>query len=508
MTATLHTAFPTPPTTQRNAIQAFGLFIALHLLLFTALPLLLTSNLTLDTIEALAWGHEWQWGYYKHPPMSAWLAEIFRCGTHDWSLYALSQVMVITAFIGAWLLACDLMGPMRATLAVMALEGVHYHNVTSIEFNANVVMYPFWAWASLAFWRALNTGKLGWWAALGLMSGMGTLGKYVFLTLPASMVLYLLLHPAGRAQWRRLGPWLAMAVFVAVMAPHLQWLLDHNAPTLHYAFDRGHAGGAQTTSHWAHELLNFLGAQVLALVPMLSLLAVLGWRPRHLKLASWPDARQWAMLTLGLGPLTLFVAAALLLQINLLQMWAAPLFLVSAPLLMGWRPPESVSIQQAKRFTMAVGLWVGLLASLYAAVLIIGPKLKHHADRTDYPGRQLATTIEAQWHQLTGQPLSIVVGETWVAGNVAAYSNDHPSVYIDGKPEHTLWLTDELVRQRGAVFVWSPKDHADPALMGPLLARFPGLKPMPDLTLTSTVGGHRYDTTVKWSVLMPKAPSP
>jgi hypothetical protein len=96
------------------------------------------------------------------------------------------------------------------------------------------------------------------------------------------------------------------------------------------------------------------------------------------------------------------------------------------------------------------------------------------------------------------------VGETWVAGNVAAYANDHPSVYIDGKPEHTLWLTDELVRERGAAFVWSPKDHADAALMEPLLARFPNLKPMPDLTLSSTVGGQRYDTTVKWAVLMPK----
>lgn len=499
MTATAFTAFP-DRAKARTSTQAFALFLTLHLLLFTALPTLLTSNLPLDTIEALTWGHEWQWGYYKHPPMSAWLAEIFRFGTHDWSLYALSQVMVVTAFIAAWLLAKDLVGPTLATFAVMALEGIHYHNVTSLEFNANLVMYPFWAWASLAFWRALNTGKPGWWALLGLACGLGTLGKYVLLVLPASMMLFLILHPTGRAQWKRGGPWLAMIAFGVVITPHALWLMDHGAPTLHYAMDRGHAEASQTSSHWARELFNFLGAQALALLPMLGLLALLGWSPRAG--LRRPSAEQWALATLGLGPLLLFVAAAVILQINLLHMWAAPLFLTSAPLLLGWSRPAHAHLH-GQRFTCGVIAWVLLMVALYTTALVVGPKMKHHADRTDYPGRQLAKSVEQRWHEFTGQSLAIVVGETFIAGNVAAYSTDHPSVYINGKSSDALWLNDELVRDHGAIFVWS-KNPSDQALMQSLQARFPNMTFMQDLILTSNIGTHDFKTNVTWAVLLPR----
>jgi hypothetical protein len=34
-------------------------------------------NLPLDTIEALAWGSNLDWGFNKHPPMSAFFPEIF-----------------------------------------------------------------------------------------------------------------------------------------------------------------------------------------------------------------------------------------------------------------------------------------------------------------------------------------------------------------------------------------------------------------------------------------------
>ena len=35
------------------------------------------SNLPLDTIEALAWGSNLDWGFNKHPPLSAFMVEMF-----------------------------------------------------------------------------------------------------------------------------------------------------------------------------------------------------------------------------------------------------------------------------------------------------------------------------------------------------------------------------------------------------------------------------------------------
>ena len=35
------------------------------------------QNLPLDTIEALAWGSNLDWGFSKHPPVSAFFPELF-----------------------------------------------------------------------------------------------------------------------------------------------------------------------------------------------------------------------------------------------------------------------------------------------------------------------------------------------------------------------------------------------------------------------------------------------
>ena len=57
--------------------QALYLFLFSHLLLWTLVPTLSNTNLPLDTIEALAWGSNLDWGFNKHPPLSALAVEIF-----------------------------------------------------------------------------------------------------------------------------------------------------------------------------------------------------------------------------------------------------------------------------------------------------------------------------------------------------------------------------------------------------------------------------------------------
>ena len=56
----------------KNNIQnLFYIFITTHLILWTLIPSLTNNNLPLDTIEALAWGSNLDWGFNKHPPGSA-----------------------------------------------------------------------------------------------------------------------------------------------------------------------------------------------------------------------------------------------------------------------------------------------------------------------------------------------------------------------------------------------------------------------------------------------------
>ena len=67
----------------------------------TLIPSFSNTNLPLDTIEALAWGSNLNWGFSKHPPFSAFAVELFYIifGNKDWAYYLLSQIFVIIAFL-------------------------------------------------------------------------------------------------------------------------------------------------------------------------------------------------------------------------------------------------------------------------------------------------------------------------------------------------------------------------------------------------------------------------
>ena len=64
------------PLNKKNSINLFYSFLILHAFVWTLIPALTNNNLPLDTIEALAWGSNLDWGYNKHPPMSAFFVEI------------------------------------------------------------------------------------------------------------------------------------------------------------------------------------------------------------------------------------------------------------------------------------------------------------------------------------------------------------------------------------------------------------------------------------------------
>ena len=59
---------------KKNLINFFYIFLTFHLIVWTVIPASTNNNLPLDTIEALAWGSNLDWGFNKHPPMSAFLA--------------------------------------------------------------------------------------------------------------------------------------------------------------------------------------------------------------------------------------------------------------------------------------------------------------------------------------------------------------------------------------------------------------------------------------------------
>ena len=63
-----------------------------------------TGSVHPDMLEAYLWGHEFQLGYFKHPPFWAWIAgawfEVFP--RSNWAFYLLCSLNSGLAVLGVW----------------------------------------------------------------------------------------------------------------------------------------------------------------------------------------------------------------------------------------------------------------------------------------------------------------------------------------------------------------------------------------------------------------------
>ena len=183
--------------TKKNIPNLYYLFLFLHLFLWTIVPSVSNVNLPLDTIEALAWGSELKWGYDKHPPLSAFIVQLFyfTFGSLDWTYYLLSQIFVIFSFVYVWKLSIEIFqDKIFSFISLIVLESIYFFNYTTPEFNVNICQLPFWALTVFYFWKGLETNKLKHWALFGIFSSLGLLSKYLFIYLLISTLIFLIIN--------------------------------------------------------------------------------------------------------------------------------------------------------------------------------------------------------------------------------------------------------------------------------------------------------------------------
>src|SRR5215510_14477407 len=65
-----------PEADVRLYTRLFWTWLILRTLVWSTVTYLTAWNPPLDLAEMLSWGGVWSWGYSKHPPLPAWIAEI------------------------------------------------------------------------------------------------------------------------------------------------------------------------------------------------------------------------------------------------------------------------------------------------------------------------------------------------------------------------------------------------------------------------------------------------
>ncbi len=408
---------------KKNFSNLFYIFLTTHLIIWTAIPSLTNNNLPLDTIEALAWGSNLDWGFNKHPPMSAFVVEIFYqiFGSQDWAYYLLSQIFVIISFFVVFKFAEEFFeNKIYCFLSVLLLEGIYFYNFTTPEFNVNVCLMPFWALTVLYLWRGFKNNKTIDWLLLGLFAGFGLLSKYLFIYLSIAMdIFFLYMIFKKKIDFKCI---ISLIPFLIIFLPHLFWLAENDYITITYGLHRTGIEEQNFLDHIIHPLI-FLGKQIGILTPFLLMLLFLV--SKFKAKVTFADNKLLFLLFINIVPIILVFLTSMIMGVKIRTMWMTPFYLFFGVLII-YIFQSQINLNKLKGFTS-----VFIILFIFSPFAYAYVSITQTDKRTDYPGREIAQNVQKQWNDKRGDKIIIAFGNEWEAGNLSYHLKDRPIWYSD-----------------------------------------------------------------------------
>ena len=407
----------------KNINNVFYIFVIAHLIFWTLVPSLTNHNLPLDTIEALAWGSNLDWGFNKHPPMSAFVPEVFYqiFGSQDWVYYLLSQIFVIISFYYIFKFSNEIFNnKILALISVLLIEAIYFYNFTTPEFNVNVCQLPFWSLTVYYSWKIYTGKEIKFLDCflVGLFAAFGFLSKYLFIYLLVSidlLFIYLIFFKKERKfDFKYL---ITIEVFLVVLVPHLIWLNNNEFITITYGLARTGLEQSSFVDHIKFPVI-FLLKQVGILIPFLILIWLLITKIKFN--LNFKDKKLLFLLAINILPIFLMFLTSLITGSKIRIMWMTPFYLFFGTLFV-YLFQAQINIKKLKPFMLGFIFFFFLSPILYAYVSI-----SKDNKRTDYPGKEIAVKTQYAWDQQFDSKINVVLGDEWNAGNLSYHLKSRP----------------------------------------------------------------------------------
>ena len=408
---------------KRNINYFFYIFITAHLFVWTLVPAITNNNLPLDTIEALAWGSNLDWGFDKHPPAGAFFVEFFYqiFGSQDWVYYFLSQIFVTIAFFVVFKFAEELLNnKLLSLISVFLLEGIYFYNFTTPEFNVNVAQLPFWALTVYYSWRIFSKEKIDLKdnILLGIFAAIGFLSKYLFVYLLVTidfLFFYIIfIKKEKKYDYKYL---ISFTVFLILLVPHLIWLINNDYITITYGLGRAGLENSNFLNHLTYPLL-FLGKQISILIPffIMSLFLIKKFEFK----VNLKDKKLLFLISINLIPIALMLLTSIFTGSKIRTMWMTPFYLFIGVLTIYVFQME-INLKKLNGFLSAF-LFIFIFSPFFYAYVSVAQNDK----RTDYLGKEIAQKIQLEWNKNFNEPINVVLGNEWNAGNLSYHLNSRP----------------------------------------------------------------------------------
>ena len=434
---------------KRNINKIFFIFLLSHLIIWTLVPTLTNHNLPLDTIEALAWGSNLEWGFNKHPPGSAFFPEMmFKVfGAQDWAYYLLSQIFVCIAFIYVFKFANEIFNNLLLSLiSVLLLESIYFYNFTSPEFNVNVCQLPFWSIAVFYSWRIFNQKEINVkdCILLGFFGAVGFLSKYLFIYLLFSIVLlflyFIFYKKIKKFDFKYL---ISIEVFIVLLIPHLIWLNNNEYVTVTYGLKRT---GLETSNFLDHLKFPsiFILKQLAILLPFFGLLYLL-INKFKLKL-NLNDKKLLFLVFVNFLPILLMLLTSVITGSRIRTMWMTPFYLFFGVFAV-YLFKKQINLKKLNSFLYGFIFLVFLSPILYSYISI-----QQTDKRTDYFGKEIADLVDRRWSKNFSNQIMYVVGDEWFAGNLSYHLRSRPKWFLELKDQ-----VNSLDPNGGIIYVGNPE---------------------------------------------------
>ena len=408
---------------KNNINKFFYVFLTAHLFLWTLIPSLTNNNLPLDTIEALAWGSNLEWGFNKHPPMSAFFPEVFFqiFGSQDWIYYLLSQIFVVISFYYVFKFSkeffnSDLLG----IISVLLIEAIYFYNFTTPEFNVNVCQLPFWSLTVYFSWKIYTSKEIKFTDCflVGLFAAFGFLSKYLFVYLLVSidlLFIYLIFIKKDRKfDFKYL---ITLEVFLIVLVPHLIWLNNNDFITITYGLARAGLEQSSLINHINFPLI-FLIKQIGLLIPFLILVWLLVKKIEFR--IDFKDKKLFFLLAINILPIMLMFLTSAITGSKIRTMWMTPFYLFFGTLFV-YLFQAQINIKKLKPFMIGF-----IFLFFLSPVLYVYVSISKEDKRTDYPGKEIAIKTQYAWDQQFNSKINVVYGNEWNAGNLSYHLKSRP----------------------------------------------------------------------------------
>lgn len=427
--------------------RALLCYMAASVVIWTLQCSLLQNVLSLDALEAIAWGEEFAWGSAKHPPLSGWLAELFSLLARraDWGSYLACQLMLVTGVWFVYRTSRLFLDRYAAVLSATLLYFLTYYLPSWMKFSTYFVEIALVPIAAYCFFSAVEKRKLRFWVLFGVTCALGLLNKYSFGLQIIGFAILMFAIPAYRKQLRGFGPYLAALLAIVLLIPHLHWLFEHDFLCLRHISDR------MNEEHNWFDPLVLLGLIVYPLVTAAAVLFLAnlpGWRSAE---RETPDKGLFVKaLVLTLVPGVFYLALDLTGN-AVITMW-----LCTAA---SWTGLAAVALFP---YRVTPGLWrrVFVLLLFVTAAVFAGTTLDllfSTSKRLHMHPEALIGPVRAFWREHRRDEIPVVYGGRWYAGVIMNYTPERPPVVEAGIPDQFHHLR-ERIETRGVLLIGKAKE--------------------------------------------------